>query len=78
MYKFFVRCINIYTPTSEAMKFYMIMPASLVTASNQLSERSREDSYSVLNDTMQSTKLMISGQVTSLFVGGASECRVSS
>ena len=23
------RCINIYTPTSEAMKFYMIMPVSI-------------------------------------------------
>ena len=37
-----------YSPTSEAMKIYMIMPASLVTASFECNERSREDSYSAM------------------------------
>ena len=45
--------IHLYVPLS-LWNFYMIMPASLVTASFECNKRNREDSYSVMHYTMQS------------------------
>ena len=62
---------------SEAMKFYMIMPASLATASFEYNERSREDSYSAMHYAEYYANDQWAG-LTALIVGGAIECLVSS
>ena len=55
------------------MEFYMIMPASLATASFECNERSREDSYSVMHYTEYYANDWWAG-LTMLVVGGVIEC----
>ena len=43
--------MNVYSPTSQAMKFYMIMPVRLVTAHSECKQQQKKDeivSYIVL------------------------------